>query len=146
MNAKLVTDEVCKAIAGGDFDTIICNFANPDMVGHTGDFDATVQAIETMDQCLERILKALKKTGGEMLITSDHGNAELMKDPESEQAHTAHTTNPVPLIYVGRQATIDSSGSLEDVIPTLLHMMGLAIPTEMQGQSLLEFQDEVANT
>ncbi|HEX20378.1 MAG TPA: 2,3-bisphosphoglycerate-independent phosphoglycerate mutase [Acidiferrobacteraceae bacterium] len=146
MNAELVTDEVCKAITEGDFDAIICNFANPDMVGHTGDFDATVQAIETIDRCLARILKALEKVGGEMLITSDHGNAELMKDPKSSQAHTAHTTNPVPLIYVGRRASIDSSGSLEDVIPTLLHMMGLAIPTEMQGQSLLDFQDEVANT
>jgi 2,3-bisphosphoglycerate-independent phosphoglycerate mutase len=146
MNAELVTDEVCKAITEGDFDTIICNFANPDMVGHTGDFDATVQAIEAIDRCLARILTALEKVDSEMLITSDHGNAELMKDPESSQAHTAHTTNPVPLIYVGRRATIDSSGSLEDVIPTLLHMMGLAIPTEMKGQSLLEFQDEVANT
>ena len=145
MSAKKLTDELCQAITEGNFDSIICNYANPDMVGHSGDFDATVQAIEVIDGCLARILKALTSVGGEMLITADHGNAEQMRDVESGQPHTAHTTNPVPLLYVGRAADMADHGSLEDVIPTLLQMMDLPIPSEMNGQSLISFQDEAAS-
>jgi 2,3-bisphosphoglycerate-independent phosphoglycerate mutase len=138
MSAARVTDEVVKAINGGAYDVIICNFANPDMVGHTGDFDATVKAIETIDRCLKRIHAAARAVGGEILITADHGNAEQMYDPETGQAHTAHTTNPVPFVYIGRPARIAPGGSLEDVAPTMLHLLGVAIPSEMSGRPLVE--------
>ena len=126
------------------YDVIICNFANPDMVGHTGDFAATVQAIEYLDGCLGRISETLRKVGGELLITADHGNAEMMFDPDTQQAHTAHSTNLVPFIYMGRGATIANSGSLEDVAPTLLQLMGLPIPREMSGRSLVTLNDDMA--
>ena len=138
MSAPRVTDEVVKAINGGAYDVIICNFANPDMVGHTGDFDATVKAIETIDRCLERIHSAARAVGGEILITADHGNAEQMYDPETGQAHTAHTTNPVPFVYIGRPAHIAPAGSLEDVAPTMLQLLGVPIPSEMSGRPLVE--------
>jgi 2,3-bisphosphoglycerate-independent phosphoglycerate mutase len=138
MSAPRVTDEVVKAIRGGAYDVIVCNFANPDMVGHTGDFNATVKAIETIDRCLERIYTATRKAGGEILITADHGNAEKMYDPETGQAHTAHTTNPVPFVYIGRQARIAPAGSLEDVAPTMLYLMDVPIPSEMSGRPLVE--------
>jgi hypothetical protein len=113
MSAPRLTDEVIKAIRGGYYDVIICNFANSDMVGHTGDFDATVKAIEAVDQCLGHIYKAIMDTGSEMLITADHGNAEQMFDFETGQPHTAHTTNPVPFLYIGRPATLAPNGALE---------------------------------
>jgi len=138
MSAPRVTDEIVKAIKGGAYDVIICNFANPDMVGHTGDFNATVKAIEAIDRCLERIHAAARAVGGEILITADHGNAEKMYDPETGQAHTAHTTNPVPFVYIGRQARIVSAGSLEDVAPTMLYLMDVPIPSEMSGRPLVE--------
>jgi 2,3-bisphosphoglycerate-independent phosphoglycerate mutase len=141
MSAPEVTDRVVEAINGGTYDVIICNFANADMVGHTGDFAATVKAIEALDGCLQRILDALKKAGGEMLITADHGNAEQMFDNETTQAHTAHTTNPVPFVYVGRKARLAATGSLEDVAPTMLYLMGLRIPSEMSGRSLVELEE-----
>jgi 2,3-bisphosphoglycerate-independent phosphoglycerate mutase len=140
MSAPQVTDEVVKAIARGHYDVIICNFANADMVGHTGDFDATVKAIEAVDECLGRVLEAVQKAGGEMLITADHGNAEQLFDFETGQPHTAHTTNPVPFIYVGRPATLAATGALEDVAPTMLHLMGLPIPPEMSGRPLVELR------
>ncbi len=142
MSAPQVTDEVVKAVNGGRYDVIICNFANPDMVGHTGDFDATVRAIEVLDGCLGRILEAVQTTGGEMLLTADHGNAEQMFDFETGQPHTAHTTNPVPLVYVGRDAVMADNGALEDIAPTLLHLLGLPIPPEMSGRSLIELPSE----
>ncbi|NOZ11617.1 MAG: 2,3-bisphosphoglycerate-independent phosphoglycerate mutase [Gammaproteobacteria bacterium] len=142
MSANTVTDELVKGIGSGKYDVIICNFANPDMVGHTGDFDATIKAIETLDNCLGRILPALSKAGGELLITADHGNAERMYDVETGQHHTAHSTNPVPLIYRGRAATMASSGALEDVSPTLLHLMDLDIPSEMTGKPLVKLDCE----
>ncbi len=142
MNAATVTSEMVKAIKGQEFDAIICNYANPDMVGHSGDFDATVKAIETIDKCLKKVVDAVQKVGGEMLITADHGNAELMFDPETNQPHTAHTTNPVPLVYIGREATMADRGSLEDLSPTLLYMMGLKVPIEMTGRPLVSFNDE----
>lgn len=138
MSAARVTDELIKAVNGGVYDAIVCNFANPDMVGHTGDFNATVKAIETIDQCLQRIYTAVREVGGEILITADHGNAEQMYDPETGQAHTAHTTNPVPFVYIGRQAHVAPTGSLEDVAPTMLYLMDVPIPSEMSGRPLVE--------
>jgi 2,3-bisphosphoglycerate-independent phosphoglycerate mutase len=144
MSAARLTDEVVKAIRGRHYDVIICNFANPDMVGHTGDFDATVRAIETVDQCLGHIHDALIAGGGEMLITADHGNAEQMFDFETAQPHTAHTTNPVPFIYVGRHAALAPSGALEDIAPTMLYLLGVAVPAEMTGRSLVTLPGEQA--
>jgi 2,3-bisphosphoglycerate-independent phosphoglycerate mutase len=138
MSAAQVTDKVVQAIQGGKYDVIICNFANPDMVGHTGDFPAAVQAVQTLDASLGRIWQAARAVGGELLITADHGNVEQMSDPESGQAHTAHTTNPVPLVYVGRRATMADGGALEDIAPTLLNLLGLPRPTEMSGHSLVQ--------
>ena len=138
MSALEVADKLCGAIRSGKYDAIICNFANPDMVGHTGNFDAAVKAIEAIDLCLGKVMSTLKEAGGEALITADHGNAEQMSDPESGQAHTAHTNNLVPLIYVGRPATPgDSRGSLADVAPTMLYLMGLDIPSRMSGHPLM---------
>jgi len=142
MSAREVTDQLIAAVESGKYDTIICNYANSDMVGHTGDFAAAVKAIETLDECIGRIVSALEQVGGEVLITADHGNAEQMHDPETDQNHTAHTQNPVPLVYVGRQAELLAGGALCDVAPTLLHVMGYAAPSEMSGRSLVLFPDE----
>lgn len=142
MSAYAVTDEVVRAIERNYYDIIVCNFANPDMVGHTGDFDATVRAIEAVDRCLGRIDEAARTAGGELLITADHGNAEQMFDFETGQPHTAHTTNPVPLLYVGRPADMAKTGALEDIAPTLLQLMGVPIPTEMSGRPLVELRSE----
>ncbi len=142
MSAPELTDKLITAIESGKYDTIICNYANPDMVGHTGKFDATVKAIEALDSCLGRVIEALQKVGGEALITADHGNAERMADAEIGQPHTAHTSNPVPLIYVGRPARLEEHGSLCDVAPTLLHLMGLETPPEMGGHSLVMLDAE----
>ncbi|HEY5645344.1 MAG TPA: 2,3-bisphosphoglycerate-independent phosphoglycerate mutase [Pseudomonadales bacterium] len=137
MSADKVTDELVEAIERREFDLIICNYANGDMVGHTGNFDAAVTAVETLDRCLGRIEEALAKIGGQMLVTADHGNVEQMFDRESEQAHTAHTSEPVPLVYIGPQSvSFSASGTLSDVAPTILTLMHLDIPTEMTGKSL----------
>ena len=138
MSAHELTDKLVTAIESGVYDIIICNYANADMVGHTGNFSAAVAAIETLDHCLARVLAALEKAGGEALITADHGNAEKMRGDDTGQPHTAHTTNPVPLIYVGRPVSIHSSGILADIAPTLLRLMALPTPTEMTGHSLIE--------
>ncbi len=138
MSADEVTDRLVEAIRSLRFDAIICNYANGDMVGHTGNYDAAVQAIEVLDSCIGRVVDAVLEVGGEMLITADHGNAEQMTDPKSQQAHTAHTLNPVPLIYIGRRApALMENGALCDVAPTLLQIMGLPQPAEMTGRSLL---------
>ena len=137
MNAIKLTDKMVESIEGGKYDVIICNYANADMVGHSGNFDAAVKAIETLDDCLARLVVSIEKAGGEMLITADHGNAEMMFDKETGQAHTAHTSNPVPFIYCGREATMASSGSLSDVAPTMLYLMGLEQPSDMTGRSLV---------
>jgi len=142
MSAPEVTDHLVAAIEGGRFDAIICNYANADMVGHTGNFEAAVKAVEALDQCLGRVVAAIHRSGGEILITADHGNAELMRDPATGQPHTAHTQDPVPLVYIGRHATLQENGALCDVAPTLLSMMGLEIPEEMKGHSLLHFPAE----
>lgn len=144
MNAPLVTDKLIMAVTSRQYDTIICNFANPDMVGHSGNFDATVQAIEALDECLGRVVQAITEAGGELLITADHGNAELMKNPETGQPHTAHTTNPVPLIYVGeRDLNFAPKGALSDIAPTILYLMGLDQPHEMTGRCLLTSEQDV---
>lgn len=137
MSANPLTDELVKAIESGQYALIVCNYANPDMVGHTGDLTATIHAIETIDHCLERVVTAAKAAGGEVLITADHGNAECMYDPKTNQPHTAHTTSLVPVIYVGRPAQATTAkGVLYDIAPTLLYLMGLKAPTEMTGKSL----------
>jgi 2,3-bisphosphoglycerate-independent phosphoglycerate mutase len=141
MSAPQVTDHLVEAIQGGKYDVIICNYANPDMVGHTGNFDAAVKAIETIDECLGRVYEALRSVGGEALITADHGNAEQMRGKETGQAHTAHTSNLVPLLYIGRPARLDE-GSLSDVAPSLIHLMGLEPPPEMSGRSLVQLLPE----
>lgn len=138
MSAPEVTDALVEAITGQQFDLIVCNYANPDMVGHTGVFSAAVKAVEAIDECLGRVRQAIESVGGEMLITADHGNVELMHDHGTGQAHTAHTTFTVPLVYLGREASLASGGSLSDIAPTLLAMMGVPQPAEMTGQSLLQ--------
>lgn len=139
MSAREVTERLVAEIQQEKFDVIICNFANPDMLGHTGNFDATVNAIEVIDECLAKIIPALLAVSGEALITADHGNAEIMFDHQTQQAHTAHTHELVPLLYIGRKATfIKSNGVLSDIAPTMLTLLNLPIPPEMTGKSLLE--------
>ena len=109
------------------------------MVGHTGNLAAATEAIEVLDECIGRVVTAMREIGGEVLITADHGNAEMMSDPQTHQAHTAHTLNVVPLLYVGRKAQVAEGGALQDVAPTLLTMMGLPRPSEMTGKPLISF-------
>lgn len=138
MSAYELTERLVHEIISARYDVIICNFANPDMVGHTGDLKATTKAIETIDICLGRIIQALKGVGGELLITADHGNAEQMYDYTNNQPHTAHTSDPVPLIYLGRPAKfINNNGKLSDIAPTMLYLLGLNVPQEMSGKTLL---------
>jgi 2,3-bisphosphoglycerate-independent phosphoglycerate mutase len=139
MSAPEVTDRLVAAIASGKYDAIVCNYANGDMVGHTGDLDAATRAIEALDACVGRVVDAARRAGGEVLITADHGNAEMMHDEVTGQPHTAHTLNLVPCVYVGRKATMPAGGSLRDIAPTLLRMMGLPQPPEMTGHSLVTF-------
>jgi 2,3-bisphosphoglycerate-independent phosphoglycerate mutase len=138
MSAFEVTEKLVEAINSGRFDTIICNYANCDQVGHTGDFNASIKAVEAVDSCLKLVLDAAAAHQGEVLITADHGNVEEMFDEASNQPHTQHTTLPVPLVYAGpRQISLDSGGSLADIAPTILDMMGLDKPAEMSGRSLI---------
>ena len=136
MSVHAVTDGLVQAIESDSHHLIVCNFANADMVGHTGAFDAAVAAVEAVDECLGRIVAALGAGGGQCLITADHGNVEAMRDVATGQAHTAHTSSPIPLVYVGGQAIGLETGALSDVAPTLLALMGLAPPEEMTGRSL----------
>ncbi len=138
MSAPEVTDKLVAAIESGKYDLIVCNFANGDMVGHTGIFNAARQAVEALDQCLARLVAAIDKTGSQCLITADHGNAECMVDEEG-RPHTQHTTGPVPLVYVGpRKLSLRPDGKLSDIAPSLLTLMGLPQPPEMTGTSLVE--------
>ncbi|MEW5787373.1 MAG: 2,3-bisphosphoglycerate-independent phosphoglycerate mutase [Pseudomonadota bacterium] len=139
MSAFEVTDKLVEAIRSRKYDAIICNFANCDMVGHTGVLEAAVQAVEAVDVCVGRAVEAMQEIGGEVIITADHGNAETMRDTLTNQPHTAHTVNLVPLVYIGRPARTLDSGALEDIAPTLLKMMGLPQPGEMTGTPLIEF-------
>jgi 2,3-bisphosphoglycerate-independent phosphoglycerate mutase len=138
MSAFEVTDKLVEAILSYQYDAIICNYANGDMVGHTGDFDAAVKAVEALDICLARIVAAIEETDGELLITADHGNVEQMLDAQTQQPLTSHTNGPVPLVYVGSSGKqFSGEGSLCDLAPTLLSLLDLAIPVEMTGRDLL---------
>jgi 2,3-bisphosphoglycerate-independent phosphoglycerate mutase len=140
MNAVTVTDKLVEAIMSRKYALIVCNYANGDMVGHTGNMAAAVKAVETLDVCINRAVDAMKSIGGEVILTADHGNAEQMMDNTTHQAHTAHTLNPVPFVYVGRPAELTCDGSLRDIAPSLLGMMGLPQPVEMTGHSLIQFK------
>tara|TARA_B110001454_G_scaffold136664_1_gene127018 strand:- start:7656 stop:8621 length:966 start_codon:yes stop_codon:yes gene_type:complete len=144
MSALEVTDEVLLAIAGNQYEAIIMNFANPDMVGHTGNITAAISAIETIDACLEKILHAAKEKNAAIFLTADHGNLELMHDPQSGMPHTAHTTFPVPLILVGVNGnySLAENGKLADIAPTILDYLKIEKPQEMTGNSLLIFTND----
>ncbi|MFN3235371.1 MAG: 2,3-bisphosphoglycerate-independent phosphoglycerate mutase [Gammaproteobacteria bacterium] len=143
MSAIEVTEKFVHAIESQKYDAIICNFANPDMVGHTGKLDATIKAVEVIDECLGKIIRALQAVGGEAIITADHGNAELMFNEVTNQPHTAHTNQPVPFLYVGRKAkVIKTNGVLADLAPTMLYLMDIDKPEEMTGKSIIEVTGE----
>lgn len=142
MSAVELTDKLIEAISSQCYTLIVCNFANPDMVGHTGNFEATVKAIETIDSCLARIVKASLAVNNELIITADHGNAECMFDAKTQQAHTAHTEDPVPFLYIGRDAAIiKEHGILADIAPTILYLLGLNKPSAMTGEVLLNLKE-----
>ncbi|QUM78980.1 2,3-bisphosphoglycerate-independent phosphoglycerate mutase [Moritella sp. 5] len=140
MNSEMLTDKLVAAIESEKYDVIICNYPNGDMVGHTGVFDAAVKACEAVDQSIGRVVEALEKVGGECLITADHGNAEMMINPETGGVHTAHTNLPVPLIYFGRDAEPAETGRLCDLAPTMLTLLGQEIPAEMTGKNLMNLK------
>ena len=139
MSAYEVCDRLCEAIRSGKYDVIIINFANPDMVGHTGVEEAAIKAIEAVDVCMGRAIEALKEVDGQMFLTADHGNAEYMVDEKTGEPWTAHTTNPVPFILVNTDPTwkLREGGRLCDIVPTMIDMMGMEKPAEMTGESLL---------
>jgi 2,3-bisphosphoglycerate-independent phosphoglycerate mutase len=139
MSAHEVTDKVVEAIRSGRFDVIVLNYANTDMVGHTGRVDAAIRAVEAVDACLGRLSEAVEKAGGTLVVTADHGNAEMMRDPETGEPHTAHTLNPVPFVVVNPPVAIRrlEDGRLSDVAPTLLDLLGLPQPPAMTGHSLM---------
>jgi len=138
MSAEGVTDALVKGISSGEHDFILCNYANADMVGHSGSIPATIKAVETVDQCLTRVLKTAENAGMRLIVTADHGNAEMMIDPETGGPHTAHTTNPVPFVVVDweQEQRLRSGGALCDVAPTILSMLGIEQPLEMTGVNL----------
>jgi 2,3-bisphosphoglycerate-independent phosphoglycerate mutase len=139
MSAVGITDALCRTIESRDHDFILCNYANADMVGHTGVLPAVIRAVETVDTCVARVLASAEKTGSSVLITADHGNCEMMIDPATGGVHTAHTTNPVPLVAVGAEAgSLRAGGSLRDVAPTVLGLLGIESPAEMTGRDLRE--------
>lgn len=140
MSAYEVTDKLVDAIRSKQYQAIICNYANGDMVGHTGDLAAGIKAVEALDTCIGRVVDAMQESGGEILITADHGNVEKMQDETTGQPHTAHTVDAVPLLYIGRKARMIDGGSLQDIAPTLLAMQGLPQPPEMTGKSLIQLQ------
>ena len=137
MSAQELAERAVEAIGSGRYDLIVLNFANPDMVGHTGSLEATIKAVETVDAGLGRIAEAIAAAGGRLLVTADHGNCELMRDPETGGPHTSHTTNPVPVLLAGLAGAKLTDGRLADIAPTLLTLMGVAQPPEMTGHSLL---------
>jgi 2,3-bisphosphoglycerate-independent phosphoglycerate mutase len=139
MSAPEVTDKLVAAIESGEYDLVVCNYANGDMVGHTGVYSAAVQAVEVLDSCLGRVEQAVLASGAQALVTADHGNCEQMVDYESGQQHTQHTTEHVPLVYLGNQPVqLDPAGGiLADIAPSLLTLMDLPQPPEMTGRSLV---------
>jgi 2,3-bisphosphoglycerate-independent phosphoglycerate mutase len=140
MSAFELTDKLEAAILSQQYNAIICNYANCDMVGHTGIMSAAIKAVETLDKCIGRVVKAAQDSGAEVIITADHGNVEMMQDIANNQPHTQHTTNLVPMLYVGRPAIVSETGALSDLSPTLLKMMGLPQPKEMTGSALIDFE------
>ena len=144
MSAKEVTDKVVEAINSKKYNSIILNYANPDMVGHTGNLEAAIKAVEFIDKCVSRVEEAINNVNGILLITADHGNAEQMIDYVTGEPHTAHTTNPVPFILVGKDNEKLKEGKLADLAPTMLHLLGLEIPQEMTGKILTQETNEDA--
>ena len=141
MSAFKITDKFLRAIEEGETDVFIVNFANPDMIGHTGKLDKTIQACQYVDTCLGWITKSMRSARGTTLITADHGNAELMVDPKTGEPHTAHTTNPVPFLLIDEDSLgikLREGGALEDVAPTMLGILGIEKPAEMTGRDLRE--------
>ena len=136
MSAYLVTDKVLEELDKGIYDVMILNFANCDMVGHTGIFDAAVKAVETVDTCVGRVMDSTLKTGGVMLLTADHGNADRMVDTDGSP-FTAHTTNPVPFAVIGKKCELRTGGRLCDISPTILKVLGVDQPSEMDGVSII---------
>jgi 2,3-bisphosphoglycerate-independent phosphoglycerate mutase len=147
MSAAGVCDILCNALTQHTHDFILCNFANTDMVGHTGSIPAAIKAVETVDACLGRILDAAAASGARLIITADHGNADVMVDPVTGQPHTAHTTNPVPLVVLDPDGDVPlrSGGALCDVGPTALRMLGLTLPPEMTGRDLRDLSSTLPN-
>jgi 2,3-bisphosphoglycerate-independent phosphoglycerate mutase len=137
MSAREITDALVKHITSGQYGFILANYANPDMVGHTGVLEAAIKAVEVLDECLGRVLRAAQEAGAHVLITADHGNLEIMSDPSTGQPHTAHTTDPVPFIVIGKMVNLRNEGLLADVAPTVLDLLGIEKPTEMTGRSLI---------
>jgi len=148
MSAPELARELCAAIESRRWPVIVCNVANPDMVGHSGRFEAAVRAVEAVDRLLGRVIEALDRVDGELLLTADHGNIEQMTDPETGQPHTAHTTNPVPLLFRGRAARVqppaDTQAALRDIAPTLLTLLGLPVPAAMTGTPLVQTMETPA--
>jgi 2,3-bisphosphoglycerate-independent phosphoglycerate mutase len=139
MSAPELTDKAVEATNSGTYDLIVLNYANPDMVGHTGVLSAAIKAVETVDTGLGRIADAIERAGGALVVTADHGNSEMMIDPATGGVHTAHTTNPVPFVAVAAEAArLRSGGSLRDVAPTVLQLLGIEPPAEMTGRDLRE--------
>lgn len=138
MSCPELTDKLTQAIASEQFDVIICNIANPDMVGHSGSLSAAIEAAEAVDVALGRVRMAVQAVGGELLVTADHGNVEMMRDPITGEPHTSHTVGPVYFVYMGRRAIVREGGALRDIAPTILNLLGIAKPIEMTGQSLIE--------
>ena len=137
MSAPELTDKAVNAIGSGKYDLIVLNYANPDMVGHTGNLPAAVKAVEVVDMELGRLAESIREASGALLVTADHGNCEMMRDPETGGPHTSHTTNPVPVLLMdGGNASL-ADGRLADIAPTLLELMGLPKPAQMTGASLL---------
>ena len=142
MSAALVTDQLVQVMQSQAYDVMICNFANADMVGHSGNFSATVQAIEALDACLQRLVVCCQAQGVELMITADHGNAEAMYDEHQQEVITAHSSNPVPFVYKGRTVVqFAKQGTLADIAPTMLVALGLPVPKEMTGRILLKLED-----
>ena len=137
MSAREITDALVKHITSGQYGFILTNYANPDMVGHTGVLEAAIKAVEVLDECLGRVLRAAQEAGACVLITADHGNLEMMSDPSSGQPHTAHTTDPVPFIVIKEKVSLRKDGILADVAPTVLDLLGIEKPAEMTGRSLI---------
>ena len=142
MSALEVTEALLKELKTDDYALVICNFANGDMVGHTGNLSAAIRAVETLDKCIGKITETTREQGGEVIITADHGNCEIMYDPVHQQPHTQHTTNLVPFVYVGEKARIVKGGTLRDVAPSILHLLGLKQPKEMNGHNLIDLLED----